>query len=88
MGRIEQVDDVKPEWKVELVPVPRVEAEQAFDKILDLLADALADKLIAEARAEVAAKLGKDPRSINREHSRETRRAVADFGLPSFGEHR
>ncbi len=88
MGRIEQVDDVKPEWKVELVPVPRAEAEEAFERILDLFADAIADKLIAEARAEVAAELGKDPRAIDREHSRETRRAVADFGLPSFGEDR
>ena len=88
MGRIEQVEDVKPEWKVQLVPIPRAEATRAFDQILDLLADALAEQLIADARAEVAVKLGKDPRSIDREHSRETSRAVADCGLSAFGETR
>ena len=88
MGRIEQVEAVKPKWKVQVVPIPREDAERELDAALDLLADALAEQLIEEARAEVAAGLGQTPHSIDREHSRETSRAVADCGLPAFEETR
>ncbi len=86
MGRIEQVEAVKTKWTVQVVPIPRADAEDALDAALDLLADALAERMIEKARAEVAEELGTTPDSINREHSRETTRAIANSGLPAFEE--
>ena len=77
---------MKRQWSVQVVPIPREDAEAELDAALDLLADAIAEQLIAEARAEVAAEMGKDPRSINRDHSHETRQAIADYGFPAIEE--
>jgi len=86
LGRIEQVEAVKQTWTVQVVPIPREDAERELDAALDLLADALAEQLIEQARAEVAAELKQTPDSIDREHSRATAQAYAESGLPAFKE--
>ena len=58
---------MKPRLHIEVVPLPRPDADRELDAALDLLASALADLSIAQARAEVAVELGVAPETLDRE---------------------
>lgn len=62
--------------QIEVVRVPRPEAEREIARGLDLLAEGLADLYIARARSEVARELGVAEEAIDREHGRELEDAV------------
>ena len=77
---------MKPRLRVQVVPIPRADAEKELDAVLDLLADQLADRIIAKARAEVAAELGTSEELIDQEATREVSRVQRAAGLAEIGE--
>lgn len=55
---------------VEVVHVPREDAQRRWDTALDIIADAFAERILEKARAEAAAELGLTPGEVAPEPNR------------------
>lgn len=62
---------MKPQLRLEFIPIPAPDDEERHAELLDLLADGLARHLLQVARAEAEAALGRPLRSVELDQERD-----------------